>query len=374
MPDRETKLYLKPQVNISRSTAGRMWMIFFCASLAVIQSSLGDLGASLIVALSALCGGIITEVLITQQKHGFEKVKDGSAAATAVVLALLLPNYIQPVYAVIGAVFAIAVVKHSFGGLGSNWVIPALGGWLFIRFSWPATFTGALEGSPLTVIAESFRNGVSEYGLPPLELLKTSGVGNFTISGSAVDTAVRTFLNNTVFSFFGVDLPAGYIDLLTSDAPGIIADRGILGLLCGTILKTAFETRRSWAPLVYLAVFSLLVWIFGDLPFGGTFWNGDVLFALFSGGALVAAFILVTAPSVGAKSQPGMLVCAALCAVLSWFFRYRSLELYGCLFACALINALTPMVRSFEWQWFYSRKRTSGSPEGSALPKPGGAV
>jgi electron transport complex protein RnfD len=230
---------------------------------------------------------------------------------------------------------------------------PALGGWLFVRFSWPAVFDRALEGSPLMAIAETFRTGVSGGRLPPLELLKM-GVGNFTLPGSDVEVVVRTFLNDTFFSAMGAELPAGYIDLLASNAPGIIADRGLLGLLCGTIILTAFRAIRSWTPAVYLVVFGILVWIFGDLPFGGKFWNGDVLFALSSGGAVATAFILAPEPASGAKSQPGMLAVAVLCGLLSWAFRYQGLEFYGCFFAVALLNGVTPVIRSFERRWLYS--------------------
>jgi electron transport complex protein RnfD len=352
-------LNLKPQVNISHPTAGRMWLVFCCASLAVIQSALGDEGLSLIVALTALCSGILAEILITFTKYGFNKVKDGSAAASAMVLSLLLPNHIHPVYAALGTVFAIVVIKHSFGGLGSNWMNPALGGWLVIHFSWPQVFFSALEGSPLSFIARSFTGGVPKTGLPPLELIRTSGAGIIAENGSAFDSAIRAFLNDTIFSIFRAELPAGYMDMLCSNAPGIIADRGLLALIFGTIVITAFQTIRSWIPALYLVVFGTLVWIAGDLPFGGRWLNGDVLFALFSGGTLAAAFILVPEPASGSKSRIGIFVATILGAVLSWMFRYQGLQFYGCFFAVAMVNSLVPIIRSLEGRWFYSRKRAA---------------
>ncbi|MDR2477914.1 MAG: RnfABCDGE type electron transport complex subunit D [Treponema sp.] len=368
MPEQEALLKLKPQINISRPTAGRMWLVFFCASLAVIQSALSDSGASLVVALTSLCCAVLTELAITRAGYGFEKIRDGSAAASAMVLALLLPNQIHPVYAGVGAVFAMAVVKHSFGGLGSNWVNPALGGWLFIRFSWSQAFSRALEHSPLTLVADTFENGVSTARMPPLELLKSAGAADFSGAGSAVDLAISNFLNNTVFSLFGAELPSGYIGLLVLKSPGIIADRGVLALALGTIVITAFQISRAWVPALYLGVFGLLVWLAGDMPFGGLPRNGDMLFALFTGGTLAAAFILIPEPASGAKSKPGMCAAAVLGAAVSFVFRYRSLEFYGCFFAAALINALTPLIRSIEGRWLYSRKRQR------RCPAPGGGA
>lgn len=353
MPDRDTKPVVKPQVNVARSTAVRMWLVSACAGFAVIQSALTDGGVSLGVALTALFCGAFTEMFLTYKTHGFKKIKDGSAVASVMVLVLLLPNQIHPLYAAMGAIFAMAVVKHSFGGLGSNWVNPALGGWLYIRFSWPVAFEKALEGSPAAIFG-TFTSG--SLRVPLFEMIHSGDGEQFSFAVSPFDTAVRNFLNNTVFPFFNAELPAGYIDLLVWRPPGIIADRGLLALIGGTIIITAFRISRIKVTAAYLAVFGLLVRMAGDLPFGGFWWKGDVLFALLSGGALVAAFILIADPASGAKSVPGCIITAVLGAVFSWMFRYRGLEFYGCLFALALVNALAPVIRSLEGRYLYSRK------------------
>jgi electron transport complex protein RnfD len=347
----------KPQVNISRPTAGRMWLVCFCAGLGIIQSGLGDSFASLLAALTALAAALMTELLFTGKKYGLEKIKDGSAAASALVFSLLLPNQIHPVYAGMGAVFAMAVVKHSFGGLGSNWLNPSLGGWLFVRFSWPAAFDRALQGSPLSVLYGGIREGLTDLQGSPLGILKISGSGIFSGASSPLDGLVSSFLNSRIFLSLGAELPAGYIDLLVHRAPGIIADRGLLALLLGTVVITAFRVSRSWAPALYLGVFALLVRIFGALPFGGLLWNGDVLFGLFSGGTFAAAFLLAADPATGAKSKGGILVTVVLGAFLSWIFRYQGLESQGAFFAAALVNAATPLIREFERRRFYSQPR-----------------
>jgi electron transport complex protein RnfD len=353
----ESVLYDKPQVNISRSTAGRMWLVCVCAGLAIVQSSLTDSCASLIIAITALASAVLTELLFTYKNSGLEKIKDGSAAASALVFSLLLPNQIHPVYAGLGAIFAMAVVKHSFGGLGSNWVNPSLGAWLFLRFSWPASFDRPLAGSPLSVLYEGLRGGFSDPQGSPLGILKINSSAVFSGAPSSLDGLVSSFLNNRIFSIAGAELPAGYIDLLFSPSPGIIADRGLLALLVGTIVITAFQISRSWAPAVYLGVYGFLVRMFGALPFGGLLWNGDILFGFFSGGTIAAAFLLASEPATGAKSNAGILAAAILGAFLSWIFRYQGFEAYGVFFAAALVNGLTPLIRSFESRRLYFQKR-----------------
>jgi electron transport complex protein RnfD len=328
MREKEIPPEQKPQVNISRPTAERMWLICFCAGLGIIQSGLTDSGASLITALTALAAAILTELLITYRASGFEKIKDGSAAASALIFSLLLPNQIHPVYAGLGAAFAMGVVKHSFGGLGANWVNPSLGGWLFIRFSWPAFFE------------------------------QPGGPERISGAASALDGTVRNFLNTRIFSFAGAELPPGYIDLLGLRTPGIIADRGLLALLLGTIIIAVSRSSRVWIPAVYLGVFGGLVRIFGALPYGGLLGEGDVLLGLFSGGTLAAAFLLATDPATGAKSNGGAIALAVFGALLSWFFRYQGLDPYGAFLAFILVNAFTPLVRSFEARCYYTPGRS----------------
>jgi electron transport complex protein RnfD len=361
MREKKTPLDQKPQINISRPTSRRMWLICFCAALGIIQSGLSDSGASLLVALTALSAAVLTELLCTYKKHGLEKIKDGSAAASALVFSLLLPNEIHPVYAGLGAVFALGVVKHSFGGLGSNWVNPGLGGWLFIRLSWPSFFARALEGSPLSILHESLQGELPGGLGSPLGILKTSGLDQFSGAASSLDGLIRSFLNNRIFSITGAELPSGYIDLLVSRSPGIIADRGLFALILGTIIITASRVGRAWIPAVFLGVFGFLVRVFGALPYGGMPGQGDVLFGFFSGGTFAAAFLLAAEPAAGAKSNTGVVCSVIIGAVLAWFFRYQGLEPYGAFFAAALVNAFTPLIRSFEGRRFYaSRGRTAG--------------
>jgi len=328
--DKKQILNQKPQINISCPTTARMWLISGAAFLCILQSALSDGGRSLITAITALVTAVLIEFLLTRRRSGIAKIKDGSAAATALVLCLLLPNQIHPVYAAFGTAFAIVVIRYSFGGLGSNWLNPALGGWLFIRFSWPSAFSNALSGSPSSVA----------------EMIISS-------DASVIDNSVASFLNRTVLSIPGAHLPSGYIDLLFSGNPGIITDRGLFALLIGTVVITAFGINRGWVPLVFLSVYGLLIRFAGDAD--GVLWNGDVLYGLFSGGTIAAAFILAAEPASGAKLKLGVLFTVVLGAVLSWFFRYRCMEYSGCFIALAFVNCLAPLVRLFEDRFILSR-------------------
>jgi electron transport complex protein RnfD len=336
-----------PFIHLARSTATRMWLVSSCAGLAVLQSSWGDSFASLSVAAAAVVFAVAAE-LVVNAGSGKHTIRDGSTVASALVYVLLLPNQIHPVIAALGALFGVFIIKHSFGGLGANWLNPAVGGWLFVRFSWPDAFARALAGSPLDGVGQAVAKGLTDPSGSPLALLKISAY-----KAGASDGVLTAALNNSLFSRLGAELPGGYIDLFSISGPGIIADRGIFALLLGTLVLTAFRSSRAWIPAVYLGVLLALVRGFGALPFGGSVGNGDMLFALLTGGTLAAAFLLSADPATGPKSDPGTLAAVVASALLAFVCRFFGLDAYGAFIAVGLVNALTPLIRSVETRLLY---------------------
>ena len=115
MPEQKLIPRQKPQINISCPSSARMRLVSLCAFLCVLQSAMGDGGRSLVIALVSLFTALLVELLLTLRIYGAAKIKDGSAAAASLILCILLPNQINPVYAAFGAAFAITVIKYSFG-------------------------------------------------------------------------------------------------------------------------------------------------------------------------------------------------------------------------------------------------------------------
>jgi electron transport complex protein RnfD len=331
----------KPQVNLVRSVTARMMLVSVCAGLAVAQSSLTDNGASLMIALAALSGAVASEFLLNFKLQS-RTLFDGSAAASALVFTLLLPNTFPPLLAFLGSIFAMTVVKCSFGGLGGNWVNPAIGAWLFARFSWPGAFGGALKNSP-------FVNSTLLLKDSPLSRLAISGV----TTGGFLGEGVVDFLNRTFFSLFDVRLPPEYASLFAPRFPAIIADRGFLGLLAGTVVIIAFQAAKAWTPVVFLGVYVLLVRVFGSALSGGALGNGDILFGVCSGGVIAAAFLVNADPVTAPKSRRGKAAMTVLAAALAFVFRYLGSEPYGAFFAAALVNVLVPLIRVIESRLLY---------------------
>ncbi len=341
----------KPLVHLTVSTPTRMWLISFCAGIAIIQSSLTDSFASLGIALAAVAGAVITELVIDAAK-GTLTLLDGSAVTSALVFTLLLPHDIHPAIAAIGMIFAIGVIKQSFGGLGTNWLNPAVGGWLLVRFSWPEVFATSLKKSPLFIIEESLRSGIVDPSGSPLAILKIAGYKE-----SLLDKSITDFLNSNLFSIFNAELPAGYIDFLNFSGSGIIADRGSGCLLLGTIVIIACFIYRHSLSMVFLGTYLVLVRLFGAIPFGGTLGNGDMLFALFTGATIPGAFILSSDPATSTKSFKGGIIVSLLLAILTFAFRYPGHTPYGMIYAIALMNVFVPLIRHIEGKLLYRARR-----------------
>jgi electron transport complex protein RnfD len=323
-----------------------MYIVAACAGFAVVESALGDGGISAIVAAAAIVGALAAEAvvfLLTKR----QTMKDGSAVASALIFTLLLPNQIHPAIAAAGAFFAILVIKASAGGLGANWLNPALGGFLFVRASWPDQVAAALSHSPLAAA----------------DALETAS--SFEISPYA--SSVIQFLNENIFSLVDVHFPENYSALLFLNAPSIIGDRAVPALLASAIVLCAAKIIRVWPQVIYLLFYTFLVYALGGIDSAAvvpaaaaatvSVVRGDMFYILFSGGTIIASFFLLGDPATSAKSRGGILLIVIIAALFSFFFRVLHAEAYGAFYACILVNLITPMVRHLETKIFYQRRK-----------------
>lgn len=335
---------LAPHVYEVRTSARTMWFLCACLFAPILQSAFNDGFASILIAAVAVAGAVAAELALdVGNPNSSIGVTDGSSVASALILTLALPNAIHPAIAAAGAVFAVVVVKRSFGGLGSNWLNPAVAAWLFVRLCWPASFASALSSSPLAQLSGAVAKGLSDHSGSPLTVLKIAGS-----KPSAVDGAATTWLNESVLSPLGAELPGGYIDLFIPVASGTIADRGLLLLLVATVVLIALNAIRWIVPLVFISVYLALCFVWGGIPYGGELFSGDMLYALLSGSVALSAFVLVSDPATGAKTKLGTVFVAAAAGVFAYWFRFHGSDQYGALLAVPTANAFTVLFRMAE--------------------------
>ncbi len=351
MAERYLTVGVAPHISYAMTTEKRMAIGALCLFLPILQSSLSDGFASLIIAAAAISAAVAVEALLSMRKKR-NTIADFSAVLTALVFSVLLPNTINPAIAAFCVALSILTTKWSFGGLGANWLSTAAIAWLLVRFCWPEAFTNGISDSPLIKLNEALNSGVNDSSGSPLAILRI--IGN---KFSDIDLNTTRWLNENLFFKMGAELPTGYIDLFIIQSSSVIADRALASLLIGSLVAIALSLVPFYVPLCYLATYATAVRVWGALPYGGGLFSGDILFGISTGAVMIGAFVLAANPSVSQKTRIGKLITAGIAALLAFFLRYFCGEAYSIVAAALAINVFSPLARTIETSLFFSRRR-----------------
>jgi len=280
-------------------------------------------------------------------------LQDGSACLTGLLIGMLLPPTVPLFIPILAASFALLVVKWSFGGLGKNWMNPALAGWAFVTLSFPDQmrtylFPTVVRGvdavtssTPLSLLKNKlFLEGVK--GASPMEILAGAGFPRSLMDGTWTD-----WLNGKILEPLGILLPPGYIDLFFGFTPGAIGETSAFLLLVGTIALIGKGILPWEVPLSVFSVFGTLVFLFGGLPYGLGWGAGDVLFQFCTGGFLLGAFYMATDLVTSPLTRVGLLVYGAGIGGLTFLIRMYGGSGEGIGFAILFMNVFVPLLNRF---------------------------
>ncbi len=225
-------------------------------------------------------------------------VKDGSAVVTGLLLALCLSPSVPWFIPVLGSVFAIIFVKSFFGGLGRNFMNPALAARCFLLIS----FSGIMTNYSMSDAVSS--------ATPLASLLE--------------DRAV-----NLTSMFLG-------------SASGVIGS-SILALLIGGVYLIAARAISWEIPVSFLLVFALFIGLFGGHWSDPSF----VLAHLMGGGTVLGALFMATDPVTSPVTSVGMLIYGAAAGLLTGLFRVFATAADSTSYAIIIANLLTPLLDEF---------------------------
>jgi electron transport complex protein RnfD len=308
--------------------------------------------AALVPVAAAVLSAAAGEALVGLVRRDFTLL-DGTAVLTGFLIGLAMPPGAPVMVPVLSSLFAVCLVKGAFGGLGSNWMNPALAGVAFALLNWPAEMGTWLWPKGLAGI--SAVSGATPMGFIHSRLLSGSAGGDaFSILGSAgyqvsaMDSSVTASLNAGLFGYLGVSLPSGYMDLLVGNKAGSIGELSGILLLCASVVLIARRMVRWEIPAGILTTFGLLAWAFGGLQFGNGFFSGDLLFELFSGSLLLVAFFMATDPVTSPSTRGGMLLYGAGIGALTFVIRSFGTSAEGTAFAVVIMNCLVPAIARAE--------------------------
>ena len=250
-------------------------------------------------------------------------IKDGSAAVTGLLLALILPAKAPLWMAAVGAVLAIGLGKQVYGGLGNNPFNPALIGRTILLISWPVQMTSYLPTNFARVDATSFAT--------PLGILKGEGIAGLA----------KAFANKAIM----------YQDLFIGNVGGCIGEVSALAVLIGGIYLL-YRGHITWhIPLSYIAsafILSGIFYLYNPEKFA------DPIFHILAGGLFLGAFFMATDMVTSPITAKGMIIFGTGCGVLTILIRLFGGYPEGVMFSILIMNAVTPLLD--RWKWTHPKK------------------
>lgn len=317
-----------PQFHNGDSTLTVMWSVSLALLPATIWGIIMFGLSSMWIVLISIVSAMFAEFLLNKA-YNKRTLWDGSAFLTGLLIGLNMPPQMPGlawIYVPLGAsFFAIFIVKGAFGGLGNNWMNPALGGRVFVFFSWT---------KHMTVWEVPLVDGVT--GATPLGAVKSGLLG---YSGNA---AGPLDLLNEVSSG-----SVSYFDLFIGKIGGSIGEISALLLLLGAIYLIVKKIIRWEIFMPYLLSFGLLIWIFDGTRFGSGLFSGDVLFHMLSGGLILGIFFMATDMVTSPITAKGMIIYGAGCGFLTFLFRVYGANPEGVSLAIIVMNIVVPMINRY---------------------------
>lgn len=235
-------------------------------------------------------------------------ILDGSAIITGVLLAFNVPSNLPIWILALGCLFAIGVVKLTFGGLGNNIFNPAIAGRIFLLISFPAQMTTW----PATALAAD-----------------VDAVSTATVLGLLQDTPEA--------------LPA-LQEMFLGTVAGSLGEISALALLLGLgylLWKRVITWHIPVSILATVALFSGVLYLFDPVPLY------NPLIHLFSGGLMLGAIFMATDYVTSPMTRKGMLIYGAGIGFVTMAIRLWGAYPEGISFAILLMNALTPLINNY---------------------------
>jgi electron transport complex protein RnfD len=253
-----------------------------------------------LVIIVTVAAAVLTEYLMRLGLKREQTVSDLSAVVTGLLLALNLPPSIPIWIAIVGSVIAIALIKQLFGGLGQNFMNPALGARVMLVVAWAGRMTTWTD--PVT-----------------------DAVATATPLGALKEGTLQSF---------------SYSELFWGNIAGCIGETSAFAILLGCAWLLARKVITWRIPVFFVGTVALLTWVLGP---DGLF-TGDPLYHILAGGLMLGAVFMATDYVTNPITRKGRIIFAIGCGVLTSLFRLYGNMPEGVSFAIILMNIVTPLI------------------------------
>ena len=280
----------------SKVTTGSIMFYVIVALLPATVFGVYTFGLQALTVILITTGwAVLTEYAYQKLMKKKVTISDGSAALTGLLLALNLPAEAPWWMCILGSTFAILIVKQVFGGLGQNFMNPALGARCFLLIS----FTGRMT----TFVYD----GVT--GATPLALLK---------AGESVNL----------------------MDMLIGNEAGTIGETSVIAILIGALFLIAMGIIDLRIPGTYLASFVVFIVLFGGRGLDITYITAH----LCGGGLMLGAWFMATDYVTSPITKTGQFVYGICLGALTGLFRLFGGSAEGVSYAIIFSNLLVPLI------------------------------
>ena len=256
----------------------------------------GPRAAVVVIASVATC--VIAEYICRKVMKREQTIGDLSAVVTGILLAFNLPSSVPIYVPIIGGLVAIVMVKQMFGGLGQNFVNPALLARIILMNSFPVLMTTWYPS------------------------------GNF----GADTTAMASPLANIAAG--NVDALPSYWDMFIGNIPGCLGETSALALLIGGIYLIARKVISPIIPVTYIGTVFVLSAILGQ----------DPVAQILCGGLFIGAIFMATDYVTSPITPMGQIVFGVVLGLLTGIFRLWGASPEGVSYAIILCNLFVPMI------------------------------
>ncbi len=251
---------------------------------------------SLVVVVATVLACVLSEYAFETLMHKPITISDGSAVVTGMILGLNMPPTIPLWIPVLGGIFAIIVVKQLYGGLGQNWMNPALAARCFLLIS----FAGAM-----TQFTDPVTDAIA--GATPLATIK---------AGGTYDVA----------------------SMFVGKIPGTIGEISTIALLIGAAYLLFKKVISIRIPGTYILTFAIFAFIFGQHNLS------YVLAEVCGGGLIFGAFFMATDYVTSPITPKGQIVFGVCLGILTGLFRLFGGSAEGVSYAIIFCNMLVPLI------------------------------
>lgn len=280
----------------SKNTTSRIMLYVIISLLPAAGFGVYNFGLhALAVIIVTIASTVLTEYIYEKCMKKKTTVGDLSAVVTGLLLAMNLPPMAPLWMAALGGIFAILVVKMLFGGLGQNFMNPALGARCFLMISFTSLMTNF--------------NCDTYTGATPLAALK---------AGERVDV----------------------MDMIIGRTAGTIGETSMVALIIGACILILLGVIDLKVPGSYIVTFVIFITIFGGHGFDSQYISAN----LAGGGLMLGAFFMATDYVTRPITKKGQYLYGIFLGIMTGIFRVFGPSAEGVSYAIILGNLLVPLI------------------------------